>query len=72
MARGDKFYCDAQNCIFGHFYETGDGWNEPRVLDFECDCPDTRYDDSEFTENKDNELCPGFSAREVMDNVNDR
>ena len=26
-----------KDCEYGHFYSSGDGWNEPYEIDFECD-----------------------------------
>jgi hypothetical protein len=58
-------YCDAENCRFGCFYDTGDGWHEPRTTEFDCRKSDelTGMGYEEFEEDETLPMCPCFRAR---------
>jgi predicted secreted protein len=60
-----KFYCDGENCSHSCGGYSGDGWNEPRELDWWCKKEDEsaeKYKDVivEWTDNSNDKQCPDF------------
>jgi hypothetical protein len=49
-------------CKHGHFFEDGDGWNEPRYIEFVCDKEDVLDEKlvDEFVDSTDCSKCPEF------------
>lgn len=57
-------YCDMENCKHGCGSWSGDGYNEPREMMFECKKEDQLLDEGyfDFTDDPEGILCPGFES----------
>jgi len=55
-----NYFCDCENCKNACWGTSGDGWNEPMETEFSCKMDGELDESAEYTDNKDDELCPKF------------